>query len=173
MARGMHGRGVCMAGAYVAGGMHGMHSKGACMAGGVCGREHAWQERWPLQQIVLDPTGMLSCRFLWVVYVVYWQLLFTLNYLMVIDVLCNTKDSSQSVLHGIYQPKGQSCEPVKWHGTLVVKLTYTSMIQHFLNKSVFNWMGYDLYNISSESWWCRWFTGKGFLFIVLKFVGIL
>ena len=37
--RGMHDEGVCMAG--------GMHGKD-----GMCGRGHAWQERWPLQQAV-------------------------------------------------------------------------------------------------------------------------
>ena len=37
-------RGVCIAGACMAGGMHG---RGVCMAVGC-----AWQERWPLQRTV-------------------------------------------------------------------------------------------------------------------------
>ena len=50
---GMHGGGVCMAGAYVTGSMHGMHSKGACMAGEMATAADG-----------THPTGMLSFRFL-------------------------------------------------------------------------------------------------------------
>ena len=71
MLGGMYGGGPCMAG--------GMCSGGACMAGGMCGGEghawqgayvvrggHAWQIRVTVNAGATHPTGMHSCKYMYV-----------------------------------------------------------------------------------------------------------